>query len=164
MGNADYAVRVFGVSIESVRKASAALRDEIEAEVKPREVHVSTSSIIGSSILDGLSPEDSTRIATALNQSIERARNDPNATTVWPAQGAAAAFVVLASLLDSTLVMSRMLGDLAKLCPGVAEQDMLVQSLLKSIITDESLRNIVEHTVRLSVVDKTKSPQKQPVP
>jgi hypothetical protein len=56
IGNADYAVRLFGLSLESVRLASAYIRNHIAEGTPGKPVRVMTSSITGSTLTEMIGP------------------------------------------------------------------------------------------------------------
>jgi hypothetical protein len=125
MGNADYAVRVFGFSLESVRLASGALRTKLTTLAGPGG-RVSTNTIVGSSMLDMMDPSGASRF---------RALAPPTATAsadgVTPDERAAAASrVVHAAVCEALCSLEIMVRAATKGHPQNAKE---LASLLSAI-------------------------------
>ncbi|MCA9277601.1 MAG: hypothetical protein H6815_02290 [Phycisphaeraceae bacterium] len=80
MGHADYALRVFGSSLESIKRLSATIREKLASIDGTDNNHVSTESIVGSSYLDREGPtyvaKELTRVTALIDQCAEQHKLD----------------------------------------------------------------------------------------
>lgn len=114
LGNADYALRVFGLSLESIRLASARIREAVSAIEPAAPGRVVTCTIVGSSIIDMQSPSGASALVSTL-----RSRFKPLASEIAMAElasgepsndiesAATAAVVIVASITDTIMSLQR---------------------------------------------------------
>lgn len=104
IGNADYAVRLFGLSLESLRRASAELRNEIAGEPgAPSSIRVTTGSIAGSTMCEMLSPSATMQVMAELHSKVAgpAAQNKGNSFPFTAVDSAYIVALVQAAVIDT---------------------------------------------------------------